>query len=182
MVSDEIRLTWEQLDIINGMADKASFWPEETAEAGSFINSLLSYSADTPGWYLKEDRIQTGTAGEKYEVVRPGQYSSSFKLATDTLFSPDINRIILEAGLRYKFPQAAEKGVVLVITFDGPGALWKAAPLVPDEERETWSYALNVAELLAEAHGKGTVTVYVWNNSNVEVLLDDFRVELFGIP
>jgi hypothetical protein len=182
MVSDEIILTWEQLDILNGMRDKASFWSGESSEVRSFLNTFLSYASDKPGWYLKKERIQTSKGGETFEVVKPGQYSSSFKLTTDTLFNADIQRIIIEANLKYRYREAGDEGVLLVIVYDGPGELWKATPLVPYTESKKWSFALNVAELLAEEHGNGTVTVYVWNNSNAEVMVDDFRVELFGLP
>ncbi len=179
MVTDDFSLSWELIKMKPGPAAPDFFWYPEHTNRQVIFQSLLDYQTKSPGWAIKPQQRIFPESDNPAEEIKSKGYSSSFSISTDSLLNQESKQLTIEAGLSYRFKETSAKGASLVMSIQGTDEdFWKSFPLDPVSDDE-WKYAFKMAELSYGSHRGGALKVYLWNNSDVPVIIDDFRICIY---
>ena len=184
LLTDQLHISWETISF-----EKHSHRAEQFFHiTASAPDSTLLYSsndfeqASLKNWRAVATNAQAGASfsGSRSQLLKPESYSSTFSISLDSLPFQDL-KISTDCWvnpLRYK----SSHSIMLTISIDDEkgNVLWKAIQIddqIIDENR--WNH---IYHLIDYKHRSPNckLTVYLHNNSNEDILVDDFRVMVEG--
>jgi hypothetical protein len=179
MVKDDILLNWESVRPVSNDPANTYLWERNLFSPSYLLRSTLSHTSESVGWQVKTGQLVSVDNRNAVEEVGSKGYSSSFRVLVDSLTNDTVTNLLVEAGVNYRFRDQPDEGALLVIGVEGASEpLWRARALDVSLVAESWNYAFNTVELDALQHSGGELYVYLWNNGNATVLIDEFRVAI----
>lgn len=168
-----IDLEWENINIpVN-----TYFLKSDSATKKYLFNRFENYESDqAKNLLLTESTKYSGRFSEK---IAPGSFSATTRVGLDTLWKDNVEYVKVEALVRFKniSPSA---GALLIMTVEGTDDdFWKSFPLLGNETRKDWNAGFISKLLSKKNHKKGLLSIYVWNNSNDEIFIDDFSIMIW---
>ena len=163
MVKDEVKLEWELVKL-KGKKPVEDWFTGDTVLRGQTF-SLVHKQQLIP---------------EKYpQKIKGKAFSLSYQILLDTVWNDQTQQLKVEADLMFKMEENDAQQIMLVISLqNSQNDFWKSLPLKADQDLDEWDYAFLQAALTAKKHSSGLLSVYVWNNGDGTVVLDDFQVRL----
>jgi len=116
-------------------------------------------------------------SGNYANQIAPEGYSAGFEIPLDTLWTKtDANHLFIETDLR-AINWSSDASAVITLS-DSNNDFWEAKALTKAKSKneKKWSYHLSSKTLSRKQHSTGKLKIYVWNNGDDTVLLDDFRL------
>ncbi len=180
IMTDSLLIEWEQIDFEDKNYILQFFNKSLEPKAKEFVNSMNSYENESIiNWSkLSASKIinKDFFSGSKAQVLTPNSYSGAYSCTMDTI--PFCNLQITADCWVKSEKYNYSRQVILVISIDDNNGniLWKAVP-VDDQliDRMQWNNIFN-AIYYSHARLNCKLNAYLWNASNTDILIDDFRI------
>jgi len=168
-----IDLEWENINIpVNSI-----FLKSDSATKKYLLNRFENYESNQAKKLLLTE--STKYSGRFSEKIPPGSFSATTRVGLDTLWKDRIEDSKVETHVRFK-NLSPSAGALLIMTVEGSDDdFWKSFPLLGNENTEDWNVGFISKLLSKKNHKKGVLSIYVWNNSNDEIFIDDFSIMIW---
>ncbi len=184
ILSSNFSLQWERIRFPETPELASLFFMNQQSLHDSLLYSSVHHfeSAEFPQW----TRITSGQVtpepleGLNAHVLKPGAYSATFSLPLDSLPLQTLN-ITTDCWLKSSgYNQAKDVSLIISIEKQHENIQWKAASV--REQIIDPNYWNNIYNFLEYDHQEPgcTLTVYIWNTSDHDMLIDNFRVMIFN--
>lgn len=146
-----------------------------------WLHSLHDFEGDTPqGWEeATEHRTQSDVVEGSASTVRG--FSATFRTSLDSLWVQEKGAVEVWAQVRTLMPRSMQTLLVIAVEVEGAAVIWESASV----DRFTkayghwWPAALEVALEKDRIPPGARLVVYVWNQGDEDMFIDDFEVKIY---
>lgn len=183
IMNQHLSVDWEKIDFNNDSHYVSDFFCK-TDEPNDkvYLNSMNTFETpECENWKkTPEDQLNKDTffSGSKSLAVKANSFSTSFSYPLDSLLFSDLN---IEADCWAKsktYNYTSNISLVLSVDDASGNVIWKGIPVDGQLiDGNQWNNILNFINY-ANAKKGCMLNVYIWNLSNKEIFIDDFRVKI----
>jgi hypothetical protein len=180
ILTKELAVDWEQIEFENEPKCVENFFG-----AGNFLSetimlkSVSDFEQPVVSNWSKTSNDQLAEnvfGGLKSHRVKANSFSSTFRIPLDSIPFQDL-KITADCWVNSPDYQLSNNiSLVLSVDNDKGNIIWKGLPIdgqLIDEKQ--WNNIFNFIEYQHKT-SNCTLSIYVWNTSNEDILIDDFRV------
>jgi len=181
ILTNKINLCWEKI-VFTSTPDYFQLFKTNISDTCNTIyneiNTFERNSLMSSRWsdYDTLNTIKRPFLGNYSYILKPSQFSPTFSFIMDSL--PE-GQIMISAGCWAKANKYKDtKNIALVISVDYPEIkpVWKAEPFnYQIISIDNWNYIKNFLIIQNTKQG-GIIKIYVWNNSNKDIYIDDIGI------
>ncbi|MDD4148547.1 MAG: hypothetical protein PHE33_00810 [Bacteroidales bacterium] len=186
ILSKNLKICWEQVLFDKSDDYFSLFNPKMNESSQALYNELNSFDnhSELSSNWTNFDNTNFGKqsfTGTSSFVLKPTSFTPSFSIPIDSL--PE-GLLHISTGC-WTIPENNKntKNVVLVISIDYPNGnnIWNGEAFKNHIlNQNNWNYIKNYTSFHNKRDG-GILKVYVWNNSNQDIIIDDFGVSVRGL-
>ena len=176
LLKPDIQLNWESIPV----RLDSFFGRQNDAAEKTIVKNLWNFETKDDEQFIQESADKY--AGNYSARISAGAFSFSIKVGLDTLWKNDFKEIKIQSGLMYRYHESSTDKASLVVTVKGSDDdFWMSFPMTGAGSSDEWKYAFVSRMLTSTLHNKGELSIYVWNNGNSDVLIDDVEVKIMGV-
>ncbi len=180
ILSEDLNINWEQILFENEPELPASFFGlKNTSPESLAFSSINAFEKiENSNWSMLDEAKLSDSSftGLKSHILSGDSFSPSFSIDLDSI---PIDTLTIMADCWVKSPDCNfNKNVILVLAIDGENGniLWNAVSVYDQLiDKNNWNNINILTEYKNNIPGC-TLKAYLWNTSNEDLLLDDFRV------
>ncbi len=187
-MKDDIQITFENFsftnnEIINNDNYINNFFKKNTHKNDTVIISLI-YTFENYGkhWAEIDTNNLTNNAytGENSFILTPNSFSNNFTIPFDTVLS---GNIIISANCWVKSSTRVQDIVLVISIENSNNNIWKGVAIKNQiVDYNEWNNIINRLEYDISNNANGEIKIYLWNNSEDEILIDDFAIMIEHKP
>ncbi len=169
-------LEWEHLKILNEPKSEPNLLSYDQTPNIIFKTQLTQEDSLTNQIPINNSSSET-TSKKKKQSLKAGEYSTAFSIKVDSLKTSDLKQVYASCWVKTEQPQTAND-VALIISVDSPtGNIGWYGTSLQNHLLDGNKWALMTLQLANNQLQPGnTINVYVWNNSNNSILINDFNI------
>ena len=180
IINNEIELGWESIQFENKENYIFEFMNiDDYSKDSVLLKSANNFEHNNvPYWSnIPDDAISTiAITGDKAHLLKSNSYSATFEFKLDSI---DYSKIKIETDCWIKASNYAKsKKISLVISIDdGDGnVVWKGVSIDTQIiDKDVWNNVFNYVDFDLNKPNC-TLKIYIWNKSDTDILMDDFKV------
>lgn len=185
IISEDITIRFENFEFNNDPEYVFNFFNIKDSKDSILLTSINNFEKHShPHWdnLTGNDISQLSNSGKKSYILKPNAYSTTFTFQMDSLPMKRL-KIATDCWINasnYKY----KNSVSLILSIDDKNGkiLWKGISI--DEQllgNKEW-YPISNYIQYENIKLNSTLKIYLWNNSDQEILIDDFRVIVNNRP
>ena len=145
------------------------------------ISSLNNFENKAPGWSFNKNNkyVENAFSGPKSDLVYPNSYSSTFTFSLDSI-PFDKFKINTECWIKAENHNYSNNVRLVLSVENNFNNIWKGISIdqqIIDENE--WNHVFN-SVIYNHNTNNSILKCYVFNNSDQEILIDDFKITIIG--
>ena len=182
LLKDDIKITFENFSFINNETTinnnfinnffKKTIQNNDT----TIISSILTFEKLDKHWATidKNNLSNDAYIGRNSYILKPNSFLNNLKLSLDTITSKNI---VISANCWVKSEKNVQNIVLVISTENSNNNIWFGEKIENQIiDNNEWNNIHNRIEYKIPNNSKGKINVYLWNNSEKEILIDDFAI------
>lgn len=127
---------------------------------------------------LARDRVFSGKYSEKL-----GEFSVCCTIPIDSIVTDSVSQIVVSSKLNILAVDKQECNLVIAIEANGKQYFWKGFELSKYIKSKTGWWQASVNEIIkrADIQVNSMMKIYIWNNKNNEIYIDDLRIGIYSV-
>jgi hypothetical protein len=193
LVKSKLWVDWEFVNVLQKEKFLFSNFLDVKIETNkdAVLNQSFSYNCDfdqekrSPLWQIKDANkySQDFLSSPFCELLSSKSYSTTFEISTDSLLSYSENESVdIYAGIWFKAHEENQARLVISVEQNGEAKIWESEFLKKHViDPNEWNFAFmreNIINLNIPFDGDSKIKVYIWNNDENDILIDDFIVKI----
>ena len=181
ILNNNLTIEWERIDFNNDPDFVNKFFNKtEQIKESVILTSANNFETDSINyWSTPSKQDLTGFQslfGKKSQIIRSKSYSSAFSFPLDSLQYGNL-KILYDCWVLPKNYRNTKDALLVVSVENNAGNVyWKGFP-IDDQiiDNNQWNHLFAFTDFKLDKPNC-TLKVYLWNNSNNEIQIDDFRI------
>jgi hypothetical protein len=149
----------------------------------TLLESTNGFEKDETYWTYQDENISGEIKYEGERALHTGQYSATFIYPVDSVNLEAFRHLIIQADVMCNLFDSSDASLIISIDNEKGSYIWKSMGINKyiKAYSKWWPVKYEEKINLSDLKEKSVIKIYVWNNDNAKLYLDNFNIKIIGV-